>query len=98
MPRMRFGENPHLEAEANRILRESLRHVTSHSAKKDILTEWKEQDRRSREVYSGSGVVDPATRRGMFGRVLNPDRPHLNARDGVAGDRARSLGQFVNDA
>lgn len=95
---MRYGENPHLEAEANRILRESLKGVTSQAAKKDILTEWKEQDRRSREVYSSTGIVDPSSRRGIFGRAANATRPHLNGREGVAGSRSGGLsGHMASD-
>jgi hypothetical protein len=56
--------------------------VTSRTAKSDILTPWKEEDRYNREVYTASGVADPAVRRGMFRRAWNPMHPHLNSRDG----------------
>lgn len=98
----RSGIHPELEDEANRIIRESLKGVTARSAKSDILTPWKEQDRRSREVYNANGVADPSTRMGMFHRAWNPARPDLNSRDGVAGGMHRrtvtpesSLGSFV---
>lgn len=73
-----------LETAANELLWESLKGVTSQTAKSDILTPWKEQDRHNREVMSRSGVIDPSTRRGMYHRVANPRSPHLNSRDGVA--------------
>lgn len=94
-----------LEEEANRLIRESLKGVTSHAAKSDVLTAWKEQDRRSHEVYVSEGVPDPAVRRGMFHRALNPTRPELNSRDGYARARMNhasslgvsSLGAFVDE-
>jgi hypothetical protein len=80
----RSGIHPELEDEANRIIRESLRGVTARSAKSDILTPWKEQDRRSREVYNANGIAEPTSRMGMFHRAWNPARPELNSVDGVA--------------
>lgn len=73
-----------LEREADAWILGSLKGVTSQSAKSDILTPWKEQDRRSREVYSRSGSVDPQIRRGMYHRSANESRPHLNSREGIA--------------
>lgn len=84
MGKLRFGVDRTLEDAANEIIRESLAGVTKRSDKSDILTPWKEMDRKSREVYSSSGVVDAATRRGYFHRAWNPLHPHLNSRDGVA--------------
>lgn len=81
---MRYGVHRVLEDEANRLIHQSLKGVTSHSAKSDILTPWKEQERRRREVQVGSGVPDPAIRQGMYGRARNTSLPHLNSRDGVA--------------
>ena len=108
--RMRHGVNPHLEDAANEILRQSMAGVTSHEAKRDILTPWKEKDRRSREVYAGTGVVDPALRRGNFNRVANKAAPHLNSIEGKVAplgrtaeahrprtDRTMSLRQFLED-
>jgi hypothetical protein len=85
--RMYRGTNHILEQEANRILRESLEGVTAHSAKKDILTPWKERERRRREVYVNSGTPDPSTRQGMFHRALNTACPELNSRDGISPPR-----------
>lgn len=73
-----------LERAADEIIFASLKGVTSQSEKSDILTPWKEADRRNREVLSHSGVIDPAIRRGMYHRVANPQYPHLNSRDGIA--------------
>lgn len=84
MGRMRYGTNPLLEGEANRLIRESLKGVTKHCEKADILTPWKEAERRRREVYPVDGVADSALRRGMFHRVANTSSPHLNSREGVA--------------
>jgi hypothetical protein len=86
---MRFGVHKPLEDEADRIIRESLAGVNSHSAKSDILTAWKYQDRIRREVLTRDGSPDPAVRKGMFHRRINSSRPELNSRDGVA--RARSI-------
>jgi len=87
---LRRGIHPALEAEANRLLKESLAGVTRHADKADILTPWKETERRRREVYVRDGVPDPATRKGMYHRATNPARPELNSRDGIA--RARTDG------
>jgi len=89
MGRMRFGVHKPLEEIADAIIAESLRGVTSQSAKSDILTPWKERDRRSREVYTGVGTPDPSIRQGMFHRRVNPSLPHLNSRDGVSSALAR---------
>jgi hypothetical protein len=95
---LRSGVNHHLEKEANRLLRESLKGVTKHSEKSDLLTPWKEADRLRREVYVASGVPDPSTRRGIFHRSRNADRPELNSRDGVARPRRTdSLSAFVSE-
>lgn len=80
--RLRHGKCAELEAQADEIIRQSLAGVTSRSAKSDILTPWKQQDRWDHEVYSSVGTADPAVRRGMFGRTWNSRYPHLNSRDG----------------
>jgi hypothetical protein len=77
-----YGIHPALEAAANDLIFGSLKGVTSQAAKSDILTPWKEHDRRSREVMSASGTVDPSIRRGLFHRAANTSSPHLNSRDG----------------
>ena len=82
-----------LEDEADRLLKESMRGVTSQSAKSDILTPWKEKDRRDREVYTDSGVPDASMRKGIYNRAYNPASPHLNSRDGIVrGSRTRVQG------
>lgn len=78
---MRYGINPILEEEANEIIKKSLAGTKSHSAKKDILTPWKEKDRRRREVYASQGYVDPAVRSGQYHRAANKTRPHLNSNE-----------------
>jgi hypothetical protein len=87
---IKHGVHPELEDEANRIIRESLKGVTKRSAKADILTPWKEQDRKAREVYVASGTPDSSERQGMFHRAYNPARPELNSRDGVSRAAART--------
>jgi hypothetical protein len=82
MSRVHQGIHAALEAAANELIFGSLRGVTSQAAKSDILTPWKEYDRRSREVMSSTGTVDPSIRRGMYHRAANPAAPHLNSRDG----------------
>lgn len=84
---VRYGVHPTLEAEANRLIKESMAGVTSQSAKSDILTPWKEKDRRDREVYVESGTPESQTRRGMYHRAWNPSSPHLNSRDGISPSR-----------
>lgn len=92
-----------LEAAANELIRKSLEGVTSMAEKSDILTPWKEQDRRSREVYNPSGVADSSLRSGMYHRSWNSRDAHLNSRDGVATRGSRtgmssSLENFVEKA
>lgn len=88
-----------LEAAANEMIRKSLEGVTSMAEKSDILTPWKEQDRRNREVYNPTGVADPSLRKGMYHRTWNSRDDHLNSRDGSARGRGRtsspSLDEFV---
>jgi len=104
---LRSGVHAVLEAEADRLIRESLIGVTSHSAKSDVLTAWKTAERYRREVYVSEGVPDASMRQGMFHRVLNRARPDLNSRDGLArhrdgvistrGGGLDSLGLFVQN-
>lgn len=101
MTSIRRGVHKPLEDEANRLIRESLKGVTKHSEKADILTPWKEGERYRREVYVASGSPDQATRKGIFHRVANTSRPELNSRDGVSrqrpggGSRTSGLSDFV---
>lgn len=107
------GVHEALEAEADRLLHESLRGVTSHSAKSDILTTWKEWSRRNREVYmvrEGLHDHDPprawdvipfgpdrAIRRGFYWRSINPGMLHLNSTYRVASVMARHRGVTMWD-
>lgn len=86
MGRLRNGVYLPLEEAANEILRKHLAPLP-RSQKTDVLTEWKERDRKNKEVYSSEGTVDPAIRRGMYHRAWNSDKPHLNARDGYTRPR-----------
>ena len=98
MGTMRYGVHRPLEDEGTRLIRESLVGVTKHSEKADILTPWKEAERRRREIMVKEGAPDPATRKGVFHRVANPQRPELNSRDGIARARTRgsqALATFV---
>ena len=97
MSRPRIGIHPELEREANLLLKQSLKGVTSFSEKSDILTPWKEKDRARREVPVPSGVPDTANRRGIYGRARNASRPDLNSRDGVvrASRTGGTLSSFI---
>lgn len=82
MGQLHSGVHPTLDDAATELIRESLEGVTSMAAKADVLTPWKETDRRRREVYNVEGVPDGALRRGMYHRAWNPTRPHLNSVEG----------------
>lgn len=82
MDKVHYGIHPTLEQAANELIFGSLKGITSQREKSDILTPWKEQDRRNREVLAASGCPDPAIRRGMYHRAANKARPHLNSREG----------------
>lgn len=88
--RVRYGVNPTLEEAADQIIFDYLRGITSREEKSDVLTPWKEKHRLAKEIYNASGFPDSSIRQGMFGRVLNRARPHLNSRDGLARSAARS--------
>lgn len=90
---LRNGTCVSLEEQANEILRSALRGV--RHAEHDVLTPWKEQDRRRREMYVRSGTPDPAIRLGCFHRALNRGRPELNSRDGIAPPRTSN--RFISD-
>lgn len=81
---VRSGVHLPLERAADEWIKASLAGVTSQEAKSDILTPWKMQDRLSREVFNVNGVAEPHTRRGMFHRVANPAKAHLNSRECVS--------------
>lgn len=81
---VRHGVHAPLEAAADEMLRQSLKGVTKHSEKADILTPWKEQARRRREIFTTGGTPDRALREGNFHRTANFAAPHLNSVDSVA--------------
>jgi hypothetical protein len=77
-----IGLHAQLEEAANELIRRSLEGVTSMSEKSDILTPWKEMDRRRREVYNVEGKPDGSLRRGMYHRAWNSRHRHLNSVEG----------------
>ncbi len=79
---LRFGVCRQLEDQADELIRASLEGVTSRTAKSDILTAWKLEDRLRHEVFPSTGTADPAVRKGIYGRAWNPKHSHLNSRDG----------------
>lgn len=80
----RPGVNTQLEAMADELLYAVTITLSKQSDKADILTPWKQENRRSHEVYNSTGIADPATRLGMFHRPINTVQRWLNSRDGVA--------------
>lgn len=81
--RVKYGRHEQLEQEADRLIYESLQGVTSREEKSDILTPWKEKNRKSREILSRTGApIDGAIRRGIFSRAYNRQQTHLNSYDG----------------
>lgn len=81
---LRRGVHRPLEDAADALIKQSLAGVTKHSEKADILTPWKEQERKRREVLVPSGTPDPSNRQGIFHRAINTTAPHLNSREGTA--------------
>lgn len=84
---IRRGVHRPLEDAADALIKQSLKGVTRHSEKSDILTPWKEQERKRREVLVPSGSPDASVRSGIFHRVINTARPELNSRDGIVRGR-----------
>lgn len=84
MATVRCGIHAPLEQAANELIFGSLKGVTSQEAKADILTPWKENDRKSKEVLTSSGFPDAKIRRGMYHRAINRTKPYLNSREGIA--------------
>lgn len=82
MGQLHSGVHQQLDDAATELIRQSLEGVTSMSAKSDILTPWKDQDRKRREVYTPEGVPDGALRRGMYHRAWNSTHRHLNSVEG----------------
>lgn len=89
---LRYGKHAPMEDAADEILRQHLSTVTKHSEKSDILTPWKEQARKSREVYVPSGTPDASLRRGNFHRSLNNSMPHLNSMESTRVPKSRGHG------
>lgn len=89
---LRTGVHAPLEDAANEILRQHLSGITKHSDKSDILTPWKEQSRRGREVYVPSGTPDAALRRGSYHRSANLSAGHLNSTETFRAPKSRGHG------
>lgn len=82
-PRVKSGIHEQLEALADELIFGSLKDVTSREEKSDILTPWKEKNRKSKEILSRTGhPIDAALRKGMYHRAYNPVQTHLNSYDG----------------
>jgi len=81
--RMRYGVHRPLEDAADEIIYAEVRKIKRHS-ENDILTPWKEKDRRRHEIYVPGGVPDSANRLGIYHRATNPGRPEMNSREGVS--------------
>lgn len=103
--RLRNGTCRALEDIADALIAQSLAGVTSRTAKSDILTKWKEEDRARREILTSTGYADPAVRKGMFRKAWNSRHSHLNSRDGYypsrripdSPDFASSDGDYCDD-
>lgn len=93
MSRVWNGVHPQLEDAADEILRQSFIGVTRAEERGGVLTPYMLASRRSREVYTGAGVPDPAMRQGLFHRAYNSGRPDLNSRDGIAAAYPGRLGR-----
>lgn len=95
---VRRGTHRQLEDVADQILRTALSGEKRRSLKSDILTPWKDHDRRKREIFVTSGTPDASMRKGDFHRVANPNKPELNSREGHAPARtsgASGLSEFM---
>lgn len=82
MGRIRSGVHAQLEAEADALLYESIKGVTSREEKSDIMTPWKVKNRLMREVFVASGAPDARIRQGIYNRAYNRQQTHLNSYDG----------------
>lgn len=90
---VRTGLHKPLEDAANEILRQWASGITRNADKADVLTPWKEHDRRSREIYVNSGFPDGALRRGIFSRAGVDRESGLGHLSSVEGQKApKSLG------
>ena len=92
---VRTGLHKPLEDAANEILRQHLSKITRNADKSDVLTPWKEQDRRKREVYVSTGVPDGRLRRGIFSREGVPVESglgHLSSVEGMKAPKNRGQG------
>lgn len=96
--KVRYGTHAPLEQAADEMLRQSLLGEKSRERKSDILTPWKEANRRSMEVYTSDGFPDSNFRRGMFKRERNRTKPYLNSCDGVVQGRRAMVDSAVESS
>ena len=87
--RIRTGVDPELEAEADRLIKESFLAQPDPVRKALILTPWMLATRLRREVYTTEGTPDGSVRRGLYHRARNTVHLHLNAVDGVVARPSR---------
>lgn len=85
---IRTGRHSPLEDVADEMLRVQLSAITRNADKSDVLTPWKENDRRSKEVYVPSGTPDGSLRRGIFSRAGVTSDSGLGHLSSVEGQRA----------
>lgn len=91
MARMHHGVHHILEAEADALIKLSMKGQTRPSEKSDVLTPWKADHRRKYEIYPNTGIADPSVRQGMFNRAANDVSTHLNSIDGAAPSLGRGV-------
>lgn len=97
-PRVKSGIHEPLEALADAWIFGSLKDVTSREEKSDILTPWKEKNRKSKEILSKTGhPIDGALRRGMYHRAYNPRQTHLNSYDGTGSGPIKMSSSWDDD-
>lgn len=89
---VRHGIHAPLEAAADAILFTHLAKVTRSADKADVLTPWKERDRRKREIFTPNGTPDASLRLGIFNRVENPDPRYRHLNSAQAACPVKNLG------
>lgn len=82
--RVRYGIHRQLEDRATAMILAALEASPNVREEKTfVMTPWKEKHRKIHEIQSRSGApIDPAVRRGIFGRAYNRVQTHLNSYDG----------------
>lgn len=91
---VRYGTCAQLEEHATALLLASIEGAT-RAEKSDIITPWKENNLKRREIFTTFGVPDPAVRKGQFSKSYNPAKPDLNSREGATPPPRR--GGYLDD-